>query len=81
MAASEYESNLKKVYTFNTIQGFWAVFNNVPGVEEIKTRYSYHLMREERRPVWEEPYNQGGGAWRLRCGKADTVNILHCFPF
>jgi len=77
MSASDYEYNLKKVYTFNTIQGFWAVFNNVPSVDDIQARYSYHLMRNERRPIWEEPYNQTGGAWRLRCNKKDTVNHLY----
>ena len=75
MSASEYESNLKKIYTFSTIQGFWAVFNNVPSVAELQIRYSYHLMRDERRPIWEDSYNQGGGTWRFRCEKKDTVCI------
>lgn len=72
-SASEYESGLQKIYTFSTIQGFWAVYNNVPDVKDIQTKCSYHLMRDERRPVWEESYNRSGGAWRFRCNKQDTV--------
>lgn len=75
-SAIEYESNLKKVYTFSTIEGFWAVYNNVPDVQDIQSGYSYHLMREERRPIWEDAYNQNGGTWRFRCSKDDTVSIF-----
>ncbi|KAL0277817.1 UNVERIFIED_CONTAM: hypothetical protein PYX00_004969 [Menopon gallinae] len=74
-SASEYESGLQKIYTFSTIQGFWAVYNNVPDVKDIQTRCSYHLMRDERRPVWEESYNKSGGAWRFRCSKQDTSKV------
>ncbi|XP_051163396.1 eukaryotic translation initiation factor 4E type 3-like [Leptopilina boulardi] len=68
----EYKANLKKIYTVNTVQSFWAVFNNIPNPSEIQIRYSYHLMREERYPLWEEPINQRGGTWRLKCHKSET---------
>lgn len=32
-------------------------------------------MRDERYPLWEEPVNQNGGTWRLKCHKSDTVSI------
>ena len=32
-------------------------------------------MRDERYPLWEEPINQNGGTWRLKCHKSDTVGI------
>lgn len=44
-----------------------------------QVKYSYHLMRDERYPLWEDKLNQKGGTWRLKCHKYDTVNILILF--
>ncbi|XP_017887553.1 eukaryotic translation initiation factor 4E type 3-like [Ceratina calcarata] len=71
----EYKQNLTKIYTVNTVQSFWAVFNNIPKASAVQVRYSYHLMRDERYPLWEEPINQNGGTWRLKCYKSDTETI------
>ncbi|XP_031826107.1 eukaryotic translation initiation factor 4E type 3 isoform X2 [Nomia melanderi] len=71
----EYKQNLTKIYTVNTVQSFWAVFNNIPNASAMQVKYSYHLMRDERYPLWEEPVNQHGGTWRLKCHKSDTDKI------
>ncbi|KOC63210.1 Eukaryotic translation initiation factor 4E type 3 [Habropoda laboriosa] len=71
----EYKDNLTKIYTVNTVQSFWAVINNIPNASAVPVRYSYHLMRDERYPLWEEPVNQNGGTWRLKCHKSDTEKV------
>ena len=71
--AAQYQANLKKVYTVSTVQGFWSVFNHIPCVTELPQRSYYHLMREERQPLWEDPHICNGGTWRIKCRKQDTV--------
>lgn len=68
-SAAQYEATLRKLYTVNTVQGFWGVYNNIPDVDKLNVRYTYHLMRNERRPVWEDVNNCHGGNWRLKCNK------------
>ena len=56
-------------------QGFWSVYNNIPGVEKLQSSCSYHLMRHEIRPLWEDAENQNGGTWRLKCRKPDSDKV------
>jgi len=73
--AAQYQANLKKVYTVATVQGFWSVYNHIPEVCELPLRSYYHLMREERQPLWEDPHMSAGGTWRLKCRKQDTPRV------
>ena len=34
-------------------------------------------MRDDRKPLWEEPYNRRGGTWRIKCQKRDTVSKIY----
>jgi hypothetical protein len=74
-SAAEYEASLRKLYTVQTVQGFWRVYNNLPKASQLNPRYSYHLMRNTSRPVWEDECNCRGGNWRMKCGKMDSNNV------
>ncbi|XP_014674991.1 PREDICTED: eukaryotic translation initiation factor 4E type 3-like [Priapulus caudatus] len=73
--AAEFEANLRNIYTVTTVQSFWSVYNNIPGISDLSPKYSYHLMRNSRRPIWEDDCNRHGGTWRLKCLKKDTAHV------
>jgi len=74
-SAAEYQASLKKVYTMTSVESFWAVYCNIPDVRDLNTRYTYHMMRDDRKPLWEEPRNARGGTWKVKCRKDDSPDV------
>jgi len=73
-SVEEYEASLHKLCTFSTIQDFWKNFNNLPSVDRLKQKSSFHMMKAGIRPIWEDPENANGGFWATRVRKEDTAH-------
>ncbi|KAF0292051.1 Eukaryotic translation initiation factor 4E type 3-B [Amphibalanus amphitrite] len=74
-SAAEYQASLKKVYTMTTVECFWAVYRNIPNVRDLNQRYTYHMMRDDRKPLWEDTRNSRGGTWKVKCRKEDSPDV------
>ncbi|KAJ1928820.1 hypothetical protein IWQ60_001723 [Tieghemiomyces parasiticus] len=66
---TNYESAMKKIASFSSIENFWAVYCHLRRPHELPTISDYHLFKQGVRPVWEDEANKNGGKWIVRLKK------------
>jgi len=66
----DYEKALKRVASFDTVEGFWAIYGHLMRpTERVQGTTDLHLFRAGIRPVWEDPSNKRGGKWTIKIRK------------
>ena len=75
---SDYGTNMKLLGEFDTVEGFWRFFNNIPAPSklfsteeslksgEVTDIEGISLFKKGIRPEWEDPKNMHGGEWCIR---------------
>lgn len=66
---------LKEVITFDSVEEFWGVYNNVAPVSELALKSDYHLFKAGVRPEWEDPQNKHGGKWSYQYKDKRNVEV------
>ncbi|KAK9767508.1 hypothetical protein K7432_002652 [Basidiobolus ranarum] len=66
---TNYESAMKKIASFSSIEDYWAVYSHLRRPHELPTISDYHLFKQGVRPVWEDEANINGGKWIVRFKK------------
>ncbi|KAK7431234.1 eukaryotic translation initiation factor 4E [Neonectria magnoliae] len=66
---------LKEVITFDSVEEFWGVYNNVAPVSELALKSDYHLFKAGVRPEWEDPQNKHGGKWSYQYKNKGSVDV------
>jgi len=66
---------LKKVITFESVEEFWGIYNNIAPVSDLSLKSDYHLFKEGVRPEWEDSQNKHGGKWSYQFKDKRSVNI------
>ena len=56
---SEYESQVKKIAEFDTIEDFWAVYQHIKKPDNCKQGIEIQLFKENIKPMWEDELNKG----------------------
>ncbi|KAG9295181.1 hypothetical protein G9A89_006162 [Geosiphon pyriformis] len=64
-----YESSMKKIAAFSSIEDFWKVYSHLRRPNELPNISDYHLFKQGVRPVWEDETNINGGKWIVRLKK------------
>lgn len=52
---------IKLIYTVNSIESFWEMYNNIPEASQLVFPFDYYFFRKEIQPMWEDPLNKDGG--------------------
>lgn len=61
--------------SFDSVEEFWGIYNNIPKASELPQKSDYHLFKFGVRPEWEDPQNSKGGKWAYQCKDKRSVNI------
>jgi translation initiation factor 4E len=66
---------IKKIVSFDSIEDFWSVFNNIPSASNLNVPADYYLFKENIIPCWEDTLNKTGGKMTIVLKKQkDCVN-------
>jgi len=59
----DWKLSVKKIVSFETVEDFWCLFNNLVKPSGLPVKGNYHLFKEGIMPAWEDPTNAKGGKW------------------
>ena len=68
----DWKDNLSNCGTFETIEEFWRIYNNLKPASQLAVNSNYHVFRAGVIPMWEDPTNKNGGKFVLTIPKKDS---------
>ncbi|KAF3457843.1 hypothetical protein FNV43_RR02503 [Rhamnella rubrinervis] len=69
-------TTLRKVYTFDTVEEFWCLYDQVFKPSKLPANADFHMFKAGVEPKWEDPECANGGKWTItssRKGGLDTM--------
>lgn len=67
---------VKNIITVDSIEDFWAMFNNIPQASELNHPFDYYFFRKDIQPMWEDPANINGGKMTLMFKKTCDAEFI-----
>lgn len=64
---------LRAVYTFDTVEDFWCLYNNIKPPSWLGPGTDFHLFKEGIEPKWEDPTCESGGKWTVLVPKGPNA--------
>ncbi|KAI9830179.1 MAG: eukaryotic translation initiation factor 4E [Phylliscum demangeonii] len=66
---------LREIITFDSVEEFWGVYNNITPTSQLAVKSDYHLFKRGIRPEWEDTQNKHGGKWAYMYKEKRNVPI------
>jgi len=70
----DYEKSIKLIYTFNTVEEFWILYDHTIRPSEVSYPCDYHLFRKGVKPMWEDKENVNGGSFVIKIPHSNKVS-------
>ncbi|KAG1674388.1 hypothetical protein FOA52_012914 [Chlamydomonas sp. UWO 241] len=65
----KYGQSLRSVYTFDTVEDFWCLYNNIRTPGQLQPTATFYLFKSDIEPKWEDPKCANGGCWAASANK------------
>ncbi|TIC74217.1 eukaryotic translation initiation factor 4E class I [Wallemia mellicola] len=64
--AQNWLDDTKEVITFDSVEEFWGLYNNILPPTHLPQKANYYLFKRGIRPAWEDEANADGGKWSVQ---------------
>ena len=71
----EYESQVKKITSFDTMEDFWTIFQHLRKPDSCRPGIEFHMFKDPVKPMWEDENNKNGGKITIKLAKGYTTII------
>ncbi|KAF9531986.1 eukaryotic translation initiation factor 4E class I [Crepidotus variabilis] len=68
-AAQGWMEDIKRVISFDSVEEFWGLYNNIIPPSALPQKANYYLFKEGIIPAWEDDANKNGGKWSIQLPK------------
>ena len=75
MEKEKYESQVKKIADFDTIEEFWGIFQHLRKPDSCRPGIEYFMFKEPIKPMWEDENNKNGGRFSIKLKHGYTTII------
>ena len=75
MEKEKYESQVKKIADFDTIDEFWSIFQHLRKPDSCHAGIEYFMFKEPIKPMWEDENNKNGGRFSIKLKHGYTTII------
>ncbi|KAF4351635.1 eukaryotic translation initiation factor isoform X2 [Cannabis sativa] len=69
-------TSLRSVYTFDTVEEFWCLYDQVFKPSKLTSHADFHLFKAGVEPKWEDPECANGGKWTVISSRKSTLDTM-----
>eukprot|EP00854_Cymbomonas_tetramitiformis_P020693 gene20693-24799_t len=76
---STWGQTLRSVYTFDTVEDFWCLHNNIVAPSRLVVGSDFSMFKQGIEPKWEDAANSTGGKWTFMIPKSASKTMLDTY--